>query len=164
MYFVFSFISFFFFGYPWDPPRDRIRIDFDQHVPGTGWESPGGVNEVERDHMWTLAERAILNIFLIDNQDLSLTFVVQRSLKPEILDSLRLEVNGTPLELVRTEAGDEGFRYTTTIPQSILAEATGQTELAFIVNEIISPKELGYGQDDRRLGVYFDWLEINPVP
>jgi len=134
---------------------NRLRVEFDSPIDGTGWEQP----TADQSQLWTLEKRATMNFHLPTDSDLEVQFKIDLALQQDILDSLRVTVNGEPLTLEKNEDATPIFR--AIIPKALLRD---ETELAFIVNRLVSPASLGVNSDTRGLGLLFDWLEIRPVP
>jgi hypothetical protein len=133
--------------------QSEVRLDFDKPVIGSGWAVP------ESSHTWTQSTRTTLVLRLDTTADRSIQFRA-RGLTNRILDSMVLKVNGIHVRLVEREEDPGWFVFSGLIPQSVLARNPDWTELVFLVDEVISPKALGFNEDARDLGILFDWLEI----
>ncbi|HEX9945445.1 MAG TPA: glycosyltransferase [Thermoanaerobaculia bacterium] len=149
------------------PPEartDRLRFDFDQVLPGLEWHG------VERDPrhgtlQWSgPGTRSSLHLPLANDRDLEIELQVVHALAPDVLDSLRLAVNGEPVALER-RAGESGAnRFRGLIPAAALARSAGPPRLTFEVGRTIAPVEIDPASGDRRrLGLAFNWIEVRPV-
>lgn len=148
------------------PPEtrtDRLRFAFDQAQPGLEWQG------VERDprhgtFQWSgPATRSSLDLPLVNDRDLEIAFRVVHWLKPDILDSLRLEVNGEPVALTRRADEAGAMVFEGRLPAAALALSSGSPRLTFLVSRTVSPVELDPASGDRRrLGLAFNWIEVRP--
>lgn len=141
-------------------PR-RVTVDFDHVAPGRGWydpeETPGGVSIA-----WTKETQATLDLFLLAETDVRVTFRVIQGATPDILDSLSLAVDGEPVALSRRrdEAGAAIFEGV--IPRAAAARHSPMIRLDLRTDQIARVPVGGSG-GARRLGVAFDWVRIEPV-
>ncbi len=133
-------------------PKSLIRIEFDEPVLGSGWSVP------ENSTMWSTSQTATMEVILYPFQNYQVNFRVLEALKPEILDSLKLSVNGVSISL-RSEKDAQGVTiFSGTIP--LTAISRWPTQLTFTVDKLVTPKSLGINGDERPLGVMFDWLQL----
>jgi hypothetical protein len=149
------------------PPEertDRLRFDFGQTLPGFEWHG------AERDPRHGLFQwsgpslRSSLHLPLVGDRDLTITFGVINAAAPDVLESLRLEVNGEPVALTRRSRKSYGYRFTGRLPAAALARSAGAPRLTFVVSRTIEPKILDPASGDRRkLGLAFHDIEIKPA-
>jgi hypothetical protein len=149
------------------PPEfrtDRLRFDFGQVLPGFEWHG------AERDsrhgtYQWSgPGTRSSLSLPLVNDRDLTLTFGVIHTFAPDVLKSLRLEVNGEPVALSRRRQKNYGYRFAGRLPAAALARSPGAPRLTFVVDRTVEPKSLDPASSDRRrLGVALHGLEIEPA-
>jgi hypothetical protein len=142
---------------------DRLRFDFGQTLPGFEWHG------AERDPRHGLFQwcgpslRSSLHLPLAGDRDLTITFGVINAVAPDVLESLRLEVNGEPVALTRRSRKGYGYRFSGRLPAASLARSAGAPRLTFMVSRTIEPKSLDPANGDRRkLGLAFNDLEIKP--
>ena len=138
-----------------DAPTHSVRFEFDQPASGSGWWP------VESSSMWMREPNADLNFNLASDQDYSVKFRVLMALHPDILDSLRLTVDGIPVDLHRATDPQGGTIFSGVIPHAIVS--SGNTQFMFTVNRVVTPKSAGINDDERTLGVMFDWLQIEAI-
>jgi hypothetical protein len=151
-----------FTRWPFKPtyPRRRevpsYRFDFDRPAPGDGWSVPEG------SHMWTDAPEATLDLWLRRGTNYRMQWRIIAAMAPDILSSLHVKVNGRPLQVeARPDAGG-AVTYVAKISAADVATDPSGTRLAFTVDRVVAPKSLGMNNDERTLGVMFDWIRIDP--
>jgi hypothetical protein len=144
---------------------DRLRFDFDEVLPGFEWHG------IERDDRYGTFQwcgpgtRASLHLPLTIDRDLDILIRVLHAVAPEILDTLRLEVNGNTIALERHVDPAGSNLFAGRIPAPVLARRAGAARLVFIVDRTIEPRSLDPSSDDRRrLGLAFNWIDISPAP
>ncbi|MHB8748710.1 MAG: hypothetical protein ACYDBJ_05930 [Aggregatilineales bacterium] len=130
----------------------NVAEQFQDPFIGDGWSGA-----------WTAAKTATVNVWLAPISDYQITFRVTWSLLPEILKSLTMSVNGQPIALSTTPDVNGGTIFTGIIPQATIALDPTNTLLAFHTDKVVSPKSIGMNTDERLLGVWIDWLHIDPV-
>lgn len=140
------------------PFDESVRLDFDTAVAGEGWHEPDG------SQAWTGSPESTLNIWVNTAQALTAEFRIVYVLSDEIINSLQFSANNVvlPLELRHDEANTSIFR--TTIPHEVLATGEpGMVVLKFTTAMTVNPAAMGLSDDDRDLGLLFDWLELRPA-
>ncbi len=146
-------------------PADEVVLNFDQSVVGNGWY---GAEQDDQGHFqWMSATSATATVsFQPSGIDEEVVFKVAHSLAPDILSSLKLSINGDPIELQHDPLQLDGSLWWGVVPASTLArsEASGTVDITFTVARTAAPKDLGLGDDTRALGVALRWLMILPPP
>lgn len=144
-------------------PSPRVQVDFSQAFSGSGWhqrETMAVDNSVFR---WTgPSPTATIDLPIIQQADAEITFRVINAMEREILDSLTLAVNDTPVSLELLDgAGSTVRTYRAIAPQSILISDRPFTRLSFTVDHTIAPhtKE-SWNPDVRKLGVAIHWIDV----
>jgi len=150
----------------WHTEVSSIDYNFGMTLDGAGWHH----REIFSDKTifrWTGPDtKSVIDFPLKQNRDLRIQFRVPDSMSPDILNSLQLKVNDTPIEIKKSKriihkskAPFEG-----TIPASTLKSKNNFTRLTFEINHTIAPKSIDpESKDDRKLGLAFDWIKIFPV-
>lgn len=139
-------------------PQPIVNIEFDQPLLfGSGWYVPEG------SVTWMVDTTAVIDVLLPPDGDYLLQFHVLFAIAPDVLESLQVRVNDTPLSLTYIIAPDGAPVYSATIPQAVVARDPANTRLAFTVNRTVSPLEQGQSSDPRSLALLFDWLRIEPT-
>ena len=87
-------------------------------------------------------------------------FCLTKSVAPHLLEEIRLEVNHQAVQLNKEATDTCPFLYTTTTAISI---EDNQVNLLFSVPETIIADTLHQNNDQRQLGVHFDWVQLNPL-
>jgi hypothetical protein len=145
-------------------PTGEVTLNFDQTLDGTGWHDPE--KDATGGFQWMSATRATATIpFQPSGMDEQVILNVAQSLTPEILGSLRLEINGDPVTLSHSNPlPSDGSLWWGTVPASTLAKSAGTDtlEIALLVDKTASPQSLGQGDDTRALGVALRWLMLIP--
>ena len=146
------------------PPETRtarLRFEFDQAQPGLEWQ---GVEHDPRHgtFQWSgPATSSSLRLPLVNDRDLEITFRVLHWLAPDVVDSLRLEVNGEPVALTRRTDESGAALFVGRLPAAALALSSGAPRLTFRVSRTVSPADLDPASGDRRrLGLAFNWIEV----
>lgn len=147
----------------YEVPTSIVSVEFDEHLKGTGWAGPE-THEGRVSFRWMNQTRATLQLPLVpDDEDFVIQFGVLFAMTDDILDSLSLTVNGEPVEL-SSEAGRDGtILFWGRIPAEVAAGSGESLELVFEVDHLERPSALGDNDDERLLGVAFDWLEVVPA-
>jgi len=143
--------------------KAKLRFAFDHVLPGLEWHG------VERDpingtYQWSgPGTRSSLHLPLANDRDLQIELRVLPPLAPDVLDSLRLEVNGDEVALARRP--DRGATlFAGRITAEVLAKTPGRPRLTFRVSRTIAPTDLDAASGDRRrLGLAFNWIEVRPA-
>jgi glycosyltransferase involved in cell wall biosynthesis len=141
-----------------------LRFAFDQVLPGLEWHG------IERDprhgtFQWSgPGTRSSVLLPLANDRDLEVTFRVLHCLQPDILESLRLDVNGEPVALARRADDTGAILFEGRLPAAALALSSGPPRLTFRVSRTVAPVELDPASGDRRrLGLAVNWIEVRPV-
>jgi hypothetical protein len=134
---------------------ESFRFEFDSPVSGSGWSIPEG------SLMWTSAAESTLDVWLRGGVTYDVRFRVLRAMAPDILSSLRLTVNGIPVALVTTRDAEGGTTFSGTIAARAVDADPANTRLVFAVNRVVTPRSLGINDDERTLGLRFDWIRID---
>jgi hypothetical protein len=149
------------------PPEtrtDRLRFQLDQAQAGLEWQ---GVEHDPRHgaFQWSgPATSSSVHLPLVNDRDLEITVRVLHWLQRDILDSLRLEVNGEPVALTRRTDESGAILFEGRLPAAALALSSGAPRLTFRVSRTVSPVELDPASGDRRrLGLAFNWIEVRPA-
>jgi hypothetical protein len=152
-----------FTRWPFRPrdPRTRLsssyRFEFDRQPPGDGWSQPEG------SFTWTNAVESTLDLWLEPGSDYDLRFRLLRAITPDVLASVRVTVNDAPVAVAATVDKDGGTIFAGTIPAAAVGVDVERTQLGFHVDRVVTPKSLGMNDDERTLGLRFDWIRISQV-
>jgi len=141
--------------------RASLRFEFDQVLPGFEWHG------IERDprhgtFQWSgPGTRSSVHLPLVNDRDLEITFRVLHWLERDVLDGLRLEVNGEPVALTRHIETFGGMVFEGRLPAAALARSLGPPRLTFLIHRTVAPADLDPSSGDRRrLGLAFNWIEV----
>mgnify|MGYP005843678167 CR=1 FL=1 len=153
---------------PTAPPPDgadgpsSVSLDFGDPLPPR-W----GLYAIERGplgtYRWTGPDReAWVEVAVAGGRALLLEVHVLMALRPELLDGLRLSVNGRPLPTVRAD-GRDGFRFRAEVPAEVLAARRGPARVGLTVPATFLPAEVDPSNaDPRRLGVAVSRVSLTP--
>ncbi|MCB0207982.1 MAG: sulfotransferase family 2 domain-containing protein [Anaerolineae bacterium] len=140
-----------------------ISLTFDQAISGTGWHLPE-VHNSRGIYRWTGPETcSTLDFPLTIDTVTHIKFSVISAINPDLLNNLRLTVNGEQVALIHYPDGE------TTIFEGCLSPINypgeeSYTQLEFQVDQTMKPCALDpSNDDDRLLGIALNWLELKPV-
>ncbi len=146
-----------------EPVTNATLIDFDGQERGRGWQRPE-TDSKKTTYQWMGIPEASVQLPPLDATDLALVFHVNAAMAPDILDSLTLAVNGRSTPVARLSASNlDGTVFQASIPKSAFGTRGESPRLSFRINRTVSPKALGAIDDDRPLGLAFDWLLVYPA-
>jgi hypothetical protein len=146
-------------------PTQKLRVDFDQALPGRGWHQRETWPWPERDTVrWTgPGTVSTLDLALAGGHDLRIRCRVAGAAAPDILPSLRLTANNELVRLYQRRPSRAGVVLEGWIPRRALEKRKGFTRLAFAVNRTARAGGAdGGGDEQRQLGLAFSWFEILP--
>lgn len=142
------------------PPVDApvLRFDFDEFVPGDGWYAPERTGDGVTFAWMQTPEATVVLPPLTADQPRIFRAQLFSAADPSLLTSLRLFVNGQPVNLRAQQSGGM-----TTLLGNIsqAAFAGDRLELRLVTLPFASPVERRTGSDWRNLGIAFDWIEIS---
>jgi hypothetical protein len=150
-------------------PRRSFDFDFEQPLSGKGWHRRNGPKSgLQTDatpFRWTgPATESILDLPLATGSDLQFRLRLTNAAAPDILDSLRLQVNDCPIPSQRTFQRDAVTVFEGTIPQPVLAWPRPFTRFCFQVNRTVALREVNPASgDDRVVGLAVQRLQLFPA-
>jgi hypothetical protein len=102
---------------------------------GAGWR------EAETDvdgsaFRWSIDRMSTVDVNLSDTNDLVVEFVIRYWLEEDVIDSLKLSVNGIDIPLTFELVKDVGRVYKASIPRSVLVGHPSKTALIFTVDHL----------------------------
>ena len=110
---------------------------------------------------------ASLNLRLVSGSAYEVQFRIHPSFTtaraPDILESLTLTANDSRIALTAAKDTDDGSVFKGLIPKEVVEKNPNCTEIAFNVSRVVSPKELGLNQDERKFGIQFDWIQVSAL-
>jgi hypothetical protein len=142
------------------------RLSLSQAVPGTGWH---GHEDLEGKYgvafRWTgPGTESTLHLRLPTDRDVTFEMVIVNAIAEDVLDSLRLRVNGAPVPLIFAERSGTWARMQGTVPRRVLGNDSGLAVLTFCTARTASPQELDPSNPDyRRLGVAVSEITLGKV-
>lgn len=138
-------------------PRQVAAQEFDGGIQGTGWRvpemTPSGIT-----FQWTTQPDATIILGPLAQNDYLLELRVVNAVKPTILKSVQLKMNGVLLTLTRQNDGQGGTIFKALVPREAIARDSLQPRLALLVNETVAPPG-----DADALGVAVDWLRLEAL-
>ncbi|MGI0056329.1 MAG: hypothetical protein ACREAK_03015, partial [Nitrosarchaeum sp.] len=146
-------------------PKNNINYDFGQKMMGSGWQQRELFGNSGTIFRWMGPETKSEIFFpLTSNVDLKITASVILQMSKEILDSLRLEVNGYPITLKATSLDsvkDRKVEFEGIIPISCLKTQKKLSRITFRIDKTISPRDMDKNNlDERKIGLAFDRISI----
>lgn len=128
----------------------------DWHNPET---TPQGV-----DFTWSAQNRASVQLAIASGEDLELSFHVIGYMTIDIIDSISVTVNETPIPLSRRLSLENTFEFSGIIPKSAISAQRYFSEITFHTSDVVRPIDLDpTNLDERTLGIALSWLNIKPV-
>jgi hypothetical protein len=129
-------------------------------MPSTGWH--GAENHpIHGVYRWTGPESvSFLDLPLVSDEERTIGVLIISAITPEVLQSFRLEVNGSSIDLESRPGEAHSAVYRGTIPQQIL-EKSFPVRLMFRVDQTFSPASLNIGDDTRQLGLAVASIQVN---
>jgi len=143
------------------PRVERIRVDFARRLDGSGWQGRERTGFDDSLFRWTGPDTvSTLDLPLVAGTDHRIELRTLNALAPDILDSLRLEAGGRPVELavegrgvVRTWRG--------LIPKQAIDRTRPFTRLTLRVNRTLSKASLDPNDPDtRQVGICVHWIAL----
>jgi hypothetical protein len=129
-----------------------IYFEFDQPVWGEGWSYPEKTVK-GKSFIWMAAKEAIINFKAQAMSDTSIEFTVVGAMAPDILDSLRLQVNGRSVQL-KSDNQWPGRTFWAIVPKEIIGKRDIMS-LAFSVNRTEIPSG-----ENRSLAIGFHQIAV----
>lgn len=148
------------------PRSSRVRVGFEGQLLGSGWLPRERLADGSVCRWTGPGTVATMDLALASDADLRITFRCGAYLA-EQAETLRLTVNGHAIELTSRRSSWSAVHervYTGRIAASVLRANPAFARLAFSTCRTIQPSTTIPGDpDDRTLGLYFSWIEIEPA-
>ncbi len=143
---------------------NSLDYDFSQKMSGSGWYWREVLDESEETFRWTGPQTiSTIDLPLGIENDLVIQFRVIRYLSQEILDSLRLRVNGLPIELKRHSEKFGKVIFEGSIPKSALTSRKNFSRLEFEIDKTTNPHfENPDDPTNRNLGIAINKINFTP--
>jgi len=136
-----------------------VMYDLRRVYPGQGWYA-GERHEVYGHIRWSGPERrSYLYVYIEPRRRVRMVIRVVGWLKEEVRESLVVRVNGEAVRVVKRE-GDRGGEEIEVVIKGEVLKGDGIQEIEFEVGETVSPKEMGAGGDERKLGLAYQWIAV----
>jgi hypothetical protein len=142
--------------------RSSIKVTFAEPLQGSGWHRREMASHEGTLYRWTgPGTVSTLDVHLVANEDLAVTFLVLDAASREILDSVQLAVNGHPVVLHPiTKRSLVPRYYRAYISRNILPLNSGSIRLSF---QVAATLILGsHAWDPRSVGLAINWIEVCP--
>jgi len=139
-----------------------IDYDFKPRLSGSGWFWREIPEETGQAFRWTGPENvSTIDFPLASDEDLVIHLQLLRGITPDVLDSMSLKVNDTPIDIKILYNKPDKTVFEGFIPKTVLQTNNKFTRLTFEVNQTINPhKQDPKDPTDRSLGVAFDRIRI----
>ncbi len=146
------------------PLVNSIDYDFSQKILGSGWYWREILEETSDAFRWSGPDTVSTIDFPLNKEnDLAIQFRVMRTIIPQVLKSLKLQVNGHPIEIKKLEEKSGSAVFEGFIPKSALMNKKHFVQLSFEVDRTINPHEMNsLDPTDRALGIAIDRIKILP--
>jgi hypothetical protein len=143
---------------PRQTPPDATDFKMDQAIHGVGWFQRNQVNDVW--FCW-MGDEAELDLSCAGQGDHLLRCRVDHVIKSEVLDGLKLFVNGTEVKTIR-EGSKTPFDLTARVPGSLLP--SGRVRLQFRVSQTFRPSDLNPDSTNRRgVSIAVSRVQLTPA-
>jgi hypothetical protein len=122
----------------------------------SGWSKP------EHWGTWTDGARAKLRWSLDHRPAADIHASVKGIIYPSVFSkrqSIKVVVNNTPVAVLEKNASGELYGGNFSIPNSV-AVAQTPMRIEFVIDKPVSPRSLGEGDDDRKLGLGLESIEL----
>ena len=145
------------------PLLDRLHFDFRAPPPGIGWHDRELflMEGAETFSRWTSSTSASFLAWLRPDRDYALTVMVRDAIQPDVLASLRVSANDTPIAIATT-GGLPALQVEGVVTREAFG-ADGRLEVRIGVDRVMSPMELGRNADPRRLGLAIGLIALEPI-
>ncbi len=142
-----------------------IAYDFSQKLSGSGWYYREVLEKNNKAYRWTgPGKESTIDFPLANKKDLVILFHVFLAASPDILDSLKLTVNGQPIKLKVVFRKQSERYFEGKIPKSILSGKKSFTQFTFKINRTVNPHSINPEDPmDREVGLAFDSIKIMPT-
>lgn len=141
--------------------QENIELSFDYQLPGTGWYPPEYDPDGQIFRWLGPAPQATVVLRLPPDRPIRLSGHIAFGVGPEILESLTLTAEQTPVPLYLVPTTRYGYTFSATIPSGAAA-AAGLTCLTFRVSHTVIPHELDpLSTDTRSISLAFSWLHLS---
>jgi len=139
-----------------------VDYDFNQGLSGSGWYWREVLEETGQVFRWTGPENvSTIDFPLASDEDLVIHLQLLRGVTRDVLDSMSLKVNDTPIDIKILYSKPDKTVFEGFIPKTALQTNNKFTRLTFEVNQTINPhKQDPKDPTDRSLGVAFDRIRI----
>jgi hypothetical protein len=142
------------------PRVQELTYHFDK-LAGEGWYLPEQLPDGTY-FSWSGPETcSVLELPLAEEVALAVRFCVAGAVSEDILYSLRVSINHYPVALTHAYLNQQ-FIFQGVLPRDAVQHDRYFSEIAFEVSETKAPRN-GQGEDKRKLGVAFKWLQILPA-
>lgn len=145
------------------PATDHFHYDFRYAPIGSNWHMADKSQDETVFRNMGPKPRSFVDLPLNSDKDLLLTFEVLSSLSHEMINSLKVSIQGAEIECERMQHG-YSYTYTGRISKDILAKCDGRVRITFEIDQTIRPKDLGINDDTRSLGPAFSSINVMPAP
>lgn len=145
------------------PKRRRIRLDFSEPLPGTGWHVRERAPADNTLFRWTgPGPISTMDLPLQTDQDLLVRFRVLHAPAADVIDGLSLRANGKQVQLDPIDPNETFVRnYRAVISRSCLDSTRPFVRLEWIVPRTCSLHSTDPNNPDHRLvGVAINWVEV----
>ena len=144
---------------------ETIDYDFRSKIVGTGWYWREILAKTGEAYRWTgPGTESTIDFPLVQDEDMVIQFRVIRAIIPKFLDSLRVKVNGIPIDVKVLYKKSGRTVFEGTIPKSALKVQNNFTRISFEIEKTVNPNLVNpLDPTNRALGIAIDKIRIIPV-
>jgi len=116
-----------------EPPVNSYNLPDNGEI-GFGWREP----EINNGNVfrWSVSTRTSVNVNLLADSDLVLKFRMLNWLDEEVVNTLKLSINGQNIPLTYEEMAQGGPLYSAIIPRTVLTGFPSHTQLIFTIDKL----------------------------
>ena len=145
------------------PASHHFTYDFRYTLINSNWHPASQTEQgIVFRHMGP-GNHSFVDLPLKNDKDLILTFDILSSPTKDILDSLKVSINGVTIACNYTTDQQSVYHFSGTINKDILVKNNGRVRIRFSVDHTISLKQLGLSEDARPVGPAFSQIKVYPA-
>lgn len=148
--------------------KNTVNFGFGQKMIGAGWQQREKLDE-DTIFRWSGPElRSDVYFALTEDIEFKIKVFIVMQMSKEVLDSLKMEVNGKQIQLKQTNGTlnlgkNKKIKLEGIIPKSYINTSQKLTKISFLIDKTISAKDVdNKSTDERKLGLAFSRIIIEP--
>jgi hypothetical protein len=140
-----------------------VYFDFRRVDPGTGWYQAEISKELGITRWSGPGTVSSLRIPVPSDHHQMIRFRIVNALSMEVVESLKLKVNGIDIPIKRSpDGGGMKYLFEGQIPRKVLKRNPRHTQVTFEVDKTLSPDQDNRADALKMLGLCYHWLQVYP--